>query len=141
MAETNGVLTKGMSLKYDGATEDLKNLMEIPELGNNAPEKIDITVLSDDVKKSMAGLADSAQDLAFKFLYDEAQFKALVALEAAGDSIGWEVGFPRDAGSTTYKKATFTGVPSVKLGAAAPNGALTYTLTISVDSKITFPAA
>lgn len=135
MAETNGVLTKGMSLKYDGATEGLKNLMEIPELGNNAPEKIDITVLSDDVKKSMAGLADSAQDLAFKFLYDEAQFKALVALETAGDSIGWEVGLPGN------KKATFTGVPSVKLGAAAPNGALTYTLTISVDSKITFPAA
>jgi hypothetical protein len=134
MAETNGVLTKGMSLKYDGATEALKNLMEIPELGNNAPEKIDITVLSDDVKKSMAGLADSAQDLAFKFLYDEAQFKALVALETAGDSIAWEVGLP---GS---KKATFTGVPSVKLGAAAPNGALTYTLTISVDSKIAFPA-
>ena len=130
MAETNGVLTKGIALATGGS--DLTNLMEVPELGNNAPEKIDITVLTDEVKKSMAGLSDSAQDLAFKFLYEATQFNSLVELEAAGEPVAWTVKLP--AGKT----ATFTGTPSVKLGAAAPNGAMTYTLNISVESKIAF---
>lgn len=127
-----GILTKDMTLAYGtGETKKvLTNLMEIPEIGNNAPEKIDVTVLTDDVKKSISGLGDSAQDLAFKFLYEEAQFTELCALNATQE---WEVALPNNG-----KKATFTGTPSVKLGAAAPNGALTYTLNVSVESKIVF---
>jgi hypothetical protein len=127
-----GILTKGMTLAYGtGETKKvLTNLQEIPELGNGVPEKIDVTVLTDDVKKSISGLGDSAQDLAFKFLYEEAQFTELAAL---ADTQNWEVTLPDG-----QKKATFTGTPSVKLGAAAPNGALTYTLNISVESKIAF---
>lgn len=131
-----GILTKDMTLSYtpkSGTKKTLTNLMEIPEIGNNAPEKIDVTVLTDDVKKSISGLGDSAQDLAFKFLYEEAQFTELAALTGTQ---GWEVALP---GGT--KKATFNGTPSVKLGAAAPNGALTYTLNISVESKIDFSGA
>lgn len=127
-----GILTKDMTLSYgtEGAKKVLTNLMEIPEIGNNAPEKIDVTVLTDDVKKSISGLGDSAQDLAFKFLYEEEQFTELAALTESQD---WEVALPKNG-----KKATFTGTPSVKLGAAAPNGALTYTLNVSVESKIVF---
>lgn len=127
-----GILTKGMTLAYgkEASKKVLTNLMEIPEIGNNAPEKIDVTVLTDDVKKSISGLGDSAQDLAFKFLYEETQFTELAALTESQD---WEVTLPEGG-----KKATFTGKPSIKLGAAAPNGALTYTLNISVESKITF---
>ena len=127
-----GILTKDMTLSYgtEGAKKTLTNLMEIPEIGNNAPEKIDVTVLTDDVKKSISGLGDSAQDLAFKFLYEEEQFTELAALT---DTQSWEVALPKNG-----KKATFTGTPSVKLGAAAPNGALTYTLNVSVESKIVF---
>ena len=127
-----GILTKDMSLAYgtNGSKKVLTNLMEIPEIGNNAPEKIDVTVLTDDVKKSISGLGDSAQDLAFKFLYEEAQFTELCALTGTQD---WEVKIP---GGT--KNATFKGTPSVKLGSAAPNGALTYTLNVSVESKIEF---
>jgi hypothetical protein len=127
-----GILTKDMTLSYGtGETKKvLTNLMEIPEIGNNAPEKIDVTVLTDDVKKSISGLGDSAQDLAFKFLYEEEQFTELCALTATQN---WEVALPNNG-----KKATFTGTPSVKLGAAAPNGALTYTLNVSVESKIVF---
>lgn len=127
-----GILTKDMTLSYgtEGAKKTLTNLMEIPEIGNNAPEKIDVTVLTDDVKKSISGLGDSAQDLAFKFLYEETQFTELAALTG---SQSWEVALPNNT-----KKATFTGTPSVKLGAAAPNGAITYTLNVSVESKIVF---
>lgn len=127
-----GILTKDMTLSYgaEGSKKTLTNLMEIPEIGNNAPEKIDVTVLTDDVKKSISGLGDSAQDLPFKFLYEEEQFTELAALTG---SQSWEVALPSNT-----KKATFTGTPSVKLGAAAPNGALTYTLNVSVESKIVF---
>ena len=123
-----GILTKDMTLSYgtEGSKKTLTNLMEIPEIGNNAPEKIDVTVLTDDVKKSISGLGDSA----FKFLYEEEQFTELAALTG---SQSWEVALP-----SKTKKATFTGTPSVKLGAAAPNGALTYTLNVSVESKIVF---
>lgn len=126
-----GILTKDMSLAYgtDSAKKTLTNLMEIPEIGNNAPEKIDVTVLTDDVKKSISGLGDSAQDLGFKFLYEEEQFTELAALTGTQS---WEVSIPGG------KKATFTGTPSVKLGSAAPNGAITYTLNVSVESKIVF---
>lgn len=35
-------------------------------------------------------------------------------------------------------KATFTGTPSVRFDAATPNSALTYTLTVLVESEIVF---
>lgn len=129
-----GILTKDMKLFYgkDSARKELTNLMEIPEIGNAAPEKIDVTVLTDEVKRSITGLGDSAQDLAFKFLYEEAQFTTLSALTGTQD---WEVVLPNNT-----HKATFTGTPSVRLSAAAPNGALTYILNISVESKINFGA-
>ena len=127
-----GILTKDATLAY-GTGESKKvltNLMEIPEVGNTAPEKIDVTVLTDDVKKSISGLGDSAQDLVFKFLYEEAQFTELAALTATQS---WEITLPGG-----QKKATFTGTPSLRLGAMAPNGALTYNLNVSVESKIVF---
>lgn len=128
-----GILTKDMTLSYKGEGAEytvLTNLMEIPEIGNNAPEKIDVTVLTDDVKKSISGLGDSAQDLPFKFLYEEEQFTSLVAMTGSKE---WKVALPNGGNA-----ATFTATPSVKLGAAAPNGALTYTLNLSVESKIVF---
>lgn len=132
-----GILTKDMSLAYkaEGASSftTLTNLMEIPEIGNTAPEKIDVTVLTDDVKKSISGLGDSAQDLQFKFLYEETQFTALCQLaDSEKPSSKWEVNIHGG------KKATFDGTPSIRLSAAAPNGALTYILNVSVESKINF---
>lgn len=130
------ILSKGITLSYkaNSAAEYavLTNLQEIPDLGNNAPDKIDITVLSDNAKKSMAGLQDSSQDLAFKFIYEAEQFSALSALDS-NVSINWKVALPDNCGT-----ATFTGTPSVKLSGAGVNAALSYVLTVSVDSLITF---
>ena len=56
-----GLLTKGITLSYSTTGTDftnLTNLQEIPEIGNGETEMIDVTVLSDDVKKSIAGLGD-----------------------------------------------------------------------------------
>lgn len=127
-----GILTKGITLSY-GATADsltaLTNLMEIPEIGNGAKEKIETTTLADNVKTYIAGLGDSGQDLAFKFLYEKEQFEALMAI---ADTQNWKVAMPDGIA------ATFTGTPSVKFDAASPNNALTYTLTVLVESEIVF---
>ena len=130
-----GILTKGIKLSYKASGEiytELTNLMEIPEIGNGEKEMIDVTVLTDDVKKSIAGLGDSAQTLAFKFLYDKQQFTTLAAMNS---STGWKVEMPDGV------SATFTGTPAVKFDSAAPNAALTYTLSIGVESKIEFNGA
>lgn len=128
-----GILSKGITLGYKAASGSsfttLTNLQEIPELGNNAPEKIDVTVLSDGAKKSIAGLSDTAQDLAFKFLYEKAQFETLAAMEGSNE---WRVTLPD--GTT----ADFVATPSVKLAGAGVSAALTYTLSLSVESEIVF---
>lgn len=129
-----GILTKGITLSYGGDSQYtvLTNLMEIPEIGNSAPEKIETTVLTDNVKTYTAGLGDSGQDLAFKFLYEKEQFETLLAMTT---STGWKVSMPDGV------NATFSGVPAVKFDSASPNNALTYTLTIVVESEIVFNSA
>ena len=130
-----GILTKGITLGYstDGSSFTvLTNLMEIPEIGNGEKEMIDVTVLTDDVKKSIAGLGDSSQTLAFKFLYVKEQFETLMAMT---NSMKWKVTMPDGV------TATFDGTPAVRFDSAAPNAALTYTLAIGVESKIEFAAA
>ena len=128
-----GLLTKGIKLSYaaKGTTEftELTNLQEIPEIGNGAPEKIEVTVLTDEAKKYIAGLGDSGQDLAFKFLYEKEQFQDLLALASTQT---WKVEMPDGV------NATFDAVPSVKFDSASPNNAITYTLTLIVESVITF---
>lgn len=129
-----GILTKGITLSYSTSGSEftaLTNLQEIPEIGNGEKEMIDVTVLSDDVKKSIAGLGDSSQTLAFKFLYEKAQFQTLMAMDA---SCKWKVTMPDGVA------ASFTGTPAVKFDSASPNNALTYTLSIGVESKIEFSA-
>lgn len=130
-----GVLSKGITLSYKGSAQGatytvLTNLQEIPDIGNTAPDKIDITVLTDSAKKSMAGLQDSSQDLVFKFLFEATQFDSLAGLSG---SYSWKVELPENNGT-----ATFTGTPSVKLNGVGVNNALTYSLTITVESLIEF---
>jgi hypothetical protein len=126
-----GILSKGITLSYKNGGEfiELTNLQEIPEIGNGAPEKVEVTVLTDGVKKYIAGLGDSGQELGFKFLYDKTQFTTLAGLT---ESCEWKVTMP-DAVA-----ATFTGTPSVKFDGAGTNAALTYTLTVMVESEIAF---
>ena len=129
-----GILTRGITLGYKAAEEStftvLTNLQEIPEIGNGVPEKIEVTVLTDNVKKYIAGLGDSGQDLAFKFLYEKTQFQSLIGM--AGKSYTWQVAMPDGV------TATFDGVPAVMYDAASPNNAITYTLNIVVESEIAF---
>ena len=128
-----GILTKNIKLSYGakGSSQfkELLNLQEIPEIGNGAPEKIEVTVLTDNVKRYIAGLEDSGQDLSFKFLYVKEQFQELLALT---ETQTWQVSMPDGV------TATFDAVPSVKFDSASPNNAITYTLTLIVESEIVF---
>ena len=128
-----GILTKNIKLSYGakGTSQfkELLNLQEMPESGNGAPEKIEVTVLTDNVKKYIAGLGDSGQDLSFKFLYVKEQFQELLALT---ETQTWQVSMPDGV------TATFDAVPSVKFDSASPNNAITYTLTLIVESEIVF---
>lgn len=128
-----GILTKGITLGYkvgdEVAYSILTNLQEIPEIGNGAPEKIETTTLADNVKTYIAGLGDSGQELGFKFLYEKTQFETLIGIN---ESCGWQVTMPDGV------TATFKGTPSVKFDAASPNNAVTYTLTVIVESEIEF---
>lgn len=127
-----GILTKGIKLSYksgEGQYKVLKDLQEVPEIGNGAPEKIEVTTLDSEVKEYIAGLQDSGQDLAFKFLYVKEQFTELSGLDASQD---WKVEMPDGVA------ATFKGTPSVRFDGASANGAITYTLNVTVESAIAF---
>ena len=127
-----GILSKGITLSYKlaaGEFIELTNLQEIPELGNNAREKVEVTTLADDNKMYIAGLGDSGQDLSFKFLHEKEQFTTLAGITEKCD---WKVELPDGV------VATFAGTPSVKMAGAATNAALTYNLNITVESSIEF---
>ena len=125
------VISKGITLSYKAASGsdfiELTNLQEIPELGGDT-EAIEITTLADAAHMYTDGIKNYGDSLAFKFLYETAQFDTLQAM--AGDQAEWQVELP-DA--TT---CTFGGTASVKLDGVGVNAALTYTLAIKPNSEM-----
>lgn len=125
------VISKGITLSYktsDGSFSALTNLQEIPELGGTA-ESIEITTLADAAHMYTDGIKNYGDSLAFKFLYEEAQF---ITLNSLTGSNGWMVTLPD--GLT----CTFSGTASVKLDGVGVNAALTYTLAVKPDSEMVF---
>ena len=123
------VISKGITLSYKtegGSLVELTNLQEIPDLGGET-EAIEITTLSDGAHMYTDGLKNYGDSLAFKFLYEGAQFTSLNALEGVSE---WEVKLPDDA------TCTFSGSSSVKLDGVGVNAALTYTLSIKPTSEM-----
>lgn len=118
------VISKGIKLFH--AEKELTNLQEIPELGGTA-EAIEITTLADAAHMYTDGILNYGDSLAFKFLYEKAQFIELSGLEG---SQSWKVEL---ADGTT---CSFGGTCSVKLDGVGVNAALTYTLSIKPDSEM-----
>lgn len=125
--------------KTDSTFTEIFLLMEIPELGG-APEKIDVTTLSDKTKKYIPGIKDYG-DLVFKFLYDNvdenANYRILKDLDDNGTTATFKIEYPD---GTAHQ---FDAIPSVKLDAGAINGALTFSATMMLQSdiEITNPTA
>ena len=114
------------------AFTDIEFLMEVPELGGT-PEKIDVTTLSDKVKKYIPGTRDYG-DLVFKFLYDNtdanANYRVLKGMDDAGTTATFKLAYPD---GTSHQ---FDAIPSVKLDSGAINGALTFSATMMLQSDI-----
>ena len=119
-------ISKGIKL-YKGEVE-LTNLQEIPELGGDS-EAIEITTLADGAHMYTDGIKSYGDSLAFKFLYEKAQF---TELNSTKDSVSWKVELPDGA------MCTFDGTCSVKLDGVGVNSALTYTLAIKPNSEMTW---
>ena len=123
------IISKGITLSYktgEGEFKVLTNLQEIPELGGDT-EAIEVTTLADAAHMYTDGIKNYGDSLAFKFLYETAQFETLTALTTASE---WKVALPDD---TT---CTFSGTSSVKLDGVGVNAALTYTLNIKPNSEM-----
>lgn len=118
------VISKGISLFH--GEKELTNLQEIPDLGGEA-EAIEITTLADAAHMYTDGILNYGDSLAFKFLYEKAQFVELTALEGSQE---WRVVLPDDTA------CSFSGTCSVKLDSIGVNAALTYTLAIKPDSEM-----
>lgn len=112
---------------------ELEYLMEVPEFGG-APEKIDVTTLSDKIKKYVPGIKDLG-DLVFKFLYDNssetANYRVLKKMEDDGTAATFKIEYPD---GTAHQ---FDAIPSVKMDAGTLNGALTFSATMVLQSDIT----
>lgn len=123
------VLSKGIKLFHN--EKELTNLQDIPELGG-AAEAIEITCLADAARKYTDGIENYGDAIPFTFLYEAAQFESL---QTSTDADTWKVQLPD--GTT----CSFGGKGTVKLAAAAVNVALTYTLNIRPNTKLTWGKA
>ena len=112
--------------------KELEYLMEVPEFGGT-PEKIDVTVLSDKTKRYVSGINDLG-DLVFKFLYDNSaetsNYRILKGLAEDGATATFKLEYP----DTTSHE--FDAVVAVKMDAGAINGALTFSVTMMLQSDI-----
>lgn len=121
-------ISKGIKLYM--SEKELTNLMEIPELGGDT-EAIEITTLADAAHKYTDGIKNYGDALAFKFLYETAQFSELNGTTGRQD---WSVELPD--GSI----CEFSGTCSVKLDGVGVNAALTYTLSVKPSSEMLWSA-
>ena len=131
-----GLLSKDtkLGMKSTGATyEDLPGLQSVPEIGGD-PEQVDVTVLTDATKKYIKGIQDM-DSLEFTFLYENAIFKKLQAVQLSDKEADFQITYPD--GST----CTFKGGVTVKMGGAEVNGAYQFTLSVTVSSGPDFTDA
>jgi len=112
---------------------EIPHLMEVPELGGT-PEKIDVTTLADTSRRYIPGIKDFG-DLVFKFLYDNraagANYRTLKSMEDAGNMVTFQLRYPDGA---TH---TFDAVPAVSMDAGSINGALTFSVSMTMQSGVT----
>ena len=129
-----GLNTIGVKLGYKakgGSTEYtyIGGVLDIPELGNIL-DKIEVTALKDKGHVYIDGLQNNGDSMTFNCVYEDAEFKALMAIDAEQE---WIVDFSETGADLT---ATWTGKPSVRMGTVAVGGYLSYILSITPSSEV-----
>ena len=149
------ILSQGINLsikKADSTGEYtvIPGLLEVPDIGGTT-EKIDVTTLADTSRQYINGIKDYGE-LTFKFLYD-----GLCCKDGMDDVSNYQFLYDlfegRNAGSKDEPKSwkiqykstptrqfnfTFKGYGSLSMDSASVNSALTFTLTITLASDITY---
>ena len=133
-----GFLSKGIKLSYkagsDSSYTDLTNLQEIPDLGGDI-DTVEVTTLADGAHTYINGLKDYGDSLDFTFLHDKTQFTTLNGLTG---TISWKVSIPDGASGAISSTCTFDGECSVRFNGVGTNDALTYTLSITPNTGMTW---
>ena len=132
-----GLLSKGITLSYGANSTSvtaLTNLQEIPDIGGDI-DTVEVTTLADSAHTYINGLLDYGDALEFTFLYDKTQFTTLRGLTGTKY---WQVGLPDGANGAVSTKATFQGESSVRLNGVGTNEAITYTLSVTPNTDITW---
>lgn len=136
-----GVIATGATLSYKtgGTYTIIPGLQEIPEMGGSR-DKVEVTTLSDTMKRSIYGLTDMGE-LTFKFLYDDEEstsnYRLIKGLEDGQLSGGiytpteWKVTYPDGA---TH---SFSALVHVKMDAVKVNSALGFNATMLLQTDIT----
>ena len=145
------ILSQGiaLSLKKDTGTEFtvIPGLLEVPDIGGTT-EKIDVTTLADTSRQYINGIKDYGE-LTFKFIYDglccdgvgsekisNYQYLYNVFDQSGNEPKRWKIEYN---GTPTRKFSfTFDGYGSLTMDAMSVNSALTFTLTITLASDISY---
>lgn len=134
--KTNGVTSEGIRLFRNN--KEIENVQDIPELGGSK-EAIEITCLKDKARRYTDGIENYGDSIPFNILYDKTQFNDLESTAAETDT--WKVILPDGTGAEKIEGATcctFGGKGSVKLNGVGVNGAITFTLSIRPNTKLTW---
>lgn len=118
----------------------LVDIKEFPDLGGE-PENVDVTSLSDTVRKYVTGVQDSGS-LTFTANYTVADYQTVKAL-ADGTSKKFAVWFGGTAGNPptptgTNGKFSFEGTLSVFVNGGGVNDPVNMTIVIAPSTEITF---
>lgn len=120
--------------------EKLLDITESPQIGG-PPESIEVTTLSDSMKKFIAGIQNS-EPMAFPFNYEKADYQKLVALEGKEREYAVWFGGTGDGSSLTPTGANgkfkFKGTMSVYVEGAGVNAAHKMRGTILPTSIVEF---
>lgn len=149
------ILSQGitLSVKKLGTESDytvIPGLLEVPDIGGTT-EKIDVTTLADTSRQYINGIKDYGE-LTFKFIYDGlcckdgsndvSNYQFLYSLfeeNIENKPKKWKIEY----NSTPTRKFNFTfdGYGSLSMDSASVNSALTFTLTITLASDISYAGA
>jgi hypothetical protein len=139
-----GISTQSAKFGYGtaqaGPFTALEGVQEIPSLLGK-PSKIDVTCLSDTVKKNIFGVKDLG-DLQFKMVYDNSgttsNFRVLKGYADAKTLTWFQIEFPDKTGAQVKGTLfTFSAYVNVETDAAQVDKALGFTCTLALQSEIT----